>query len=123
VATGLLIPCELSQRAVEATLDSLGSIQQIVGGDIEQVALPTPAWTLYVHEAAKVHNEAVNLRATVLWRRAWQDSGNDLDPQRFAAETINGDVLVVGPSDDHGNTRNLAATDRDTILELCAKVR
>lgn len=85
----------------------LRPLQEAVGGYIELISLRHFVADMWVNEDGKMHHLAPNPVATQLWAR-----------ENPNAEKLLGDVIVTGPSDEHGETLGLMDDQVAFLLAL-----
>lgn len=92
--TALVVPVEgpIRSETIESAAAALDIFQRLVGGYIEPIELPTGD-TAFVDEEGKLKNYQLNPRADAA-----------LTGHLFPGDYIAGDLVVVGPPDDQGET-------------------
>lgn len=108
--TTLIVPVEgpIRTETIKDATTALDTFQKLVGGDIEPIPLPTGD-TAFINEEGKTRfNLPQNPRATAA-----------LLPYLFMGDYIAGDLVVVGPPDEQGET---TSADLNTAQELFGPV-
>ncbi|WP_433269000.1 DUF3846 domain-containing protein [Actinosynnema sp. CS-041913] len=99
--TAIVIPADERQPIRQQQIEphDLNAYRQIVGGNLEVVALDRPSASLYLNEEGKLRELPVNPRASVL---AWVHNS----ALRATGDVIVGPAFIVGPTDGHGDDQS-----------------
>lgn len=95
------IPSDEDRPLYKVAIENLAGMQAAVGGYIEFVDLGPLQASFVINEEGKVHHESINRRATLLW---WL-----LCPAARRIDAIVGNALMVGASDDDGDSTDVPA--------------
>lgn len=99
MSVGFIIPSDDNESLAAKNFHSLDEYQRAVGGYIEAVSLVHGGVGFFANEEAKLVGLRFNWRATMLWwLHQFPDRSNDV---------ICGDVVLVGPADEHGATQSV----------------
>lgn len=102
----IVIPADEDQPLESRLLQSLDDYYEVVGGLFEAVDTEEPHASFFVNEEGKLIDLPLNRRATLLWWGTTRAARN--------ADVLMGDVLIVGPPDDEGETTDVPAE----VLEM-----
>lgn len=107
--TVLVVPVEgpIRTETIETAPAILDVLQRLVGGYIEPIELPTGD-TAFIDEEGKLKGYQLNPRA---------DAG--MKGRLFPGDYIAGDLVVVGPPDDQGET---TGANLETAQELFGRI-
>ncbi|REC98251.1 uncharacterized protein DUF3846 [Microbacterium sp. AG157] len=105
---GIIIPASDARDMHTIELEEVGDNHKAVGGWIEAVDIPDLGVTMYVNEEGLIRDLPYNRRATFLCRF-------HVPPARDAR--LVGDVVVVGLTDDEGESTELPKDLRQGLLE------
>lgn len=94
--------------------DSLKFLQGKVGGWVQAIDLRNTfeGFSVWLNEESKIIGLPVNILATVMWEESY-GRGTDI---------IQGDVVVLGDTDEEGRTRGLSQTEAEGLLETIKTV-
>ena len=89
--------------------ESLKFLQGKVGGWVQAVDLRNnfEGCSLWLNEESKIIGLPVNILATVMWEVSY-GAGTDI---------IQGDVVILGDTDEEGRTRGLYEAEAEALLE------
>ncbi|VXB66961.1 DUF3846 domain-containing protein [Frigoribacterium sp. 9N] len=108
---GLWVPVDDNAPIEQRELAGLDDYQDVVGGWIEPVDVPSLGVTIYVNEEGLIRQLPLNPRATFLW---WFHV-----PQARQKAMLVGDALLVGMPDRRGESTDVP----DAVIALCASRR
>jgi len=95
---GIIVPSDERKSLVIKEFHSLDDYQTVVGGWIEGISLGESSPSFFANDEAKLIGMEFNWRATICWwLHLFPDRTNDV---------LCGDVVLVGPTDEHGETQN-----------------
>jgi len=107
---GIVIPWDRAQAIRLQEFNGLDDYQKAVGGLIEHVELLTPAPAgIFLNEEGRLHQADFNPRATLLLM---------VHNQAFlyGGAKLLGDVVVIGPVDDEGETLDVPGYYEELLL-------
>lgn len=108
MSLGILIPASENRPLVLQDFTSLDDYQRAVGGWIEGIPAGPDGSYFFANSEAKLLGLEYNRRATIHWSL-------ELYPLPIV-DVICGDVVLVGPTDDYGDTLNVTESLRHLLF-------
>ncbi|GAA4035035.1 hypothetical protein GCM10023063_19220 [Arthrobacter methylotrophus] len=109
-----IIPADNTKPIIVQNIDpGLGSLQHLVGGDVELVGLRSLDMNMYLNEEGKLMSLPRNHRATVLCQQSQAIRIDDY---------ICGDAVIVGPFDGEGGDTDLSDVQQRLLYRFDAQL-
>ena len=109
---GIVVPGDGEAPLELREFAEFGDYQQVVGGWIEPVGIPSLGVTLYMNEEGLLQRLPLNSRVTFLW---WFHV-----PEARQRAMLVGDAVIVGAPDADGNTTDVPAAIVSLFMETQA---